>query len=122
MVHAWDLVTYVGAAVDELQRSMERERQRVGEDWRIGGLVIVPSGLGNRRRMTEASAVLATACPTLAADWYRALRREIRPMPEQPGVLWVTRDGDRLLPAPLVPGWMWISPDRGSRALRRRGG
>jgi transcriptional regulator with XRE-family HTH domain len=121
VVHVWDLVTDVGTAIQELERSMERAQGRVGEGWRIGGLVIVPSALGNRRRMTEASAVLATACPTLAADWYRALRREIRPMPDQPGVLWVTRDGARLLPAPLVPGWMWISPDRGSRALRRRG-
>jgi transcriptional regulator with XRE-family HTH domain len=120
VVHGWDLVTDVGAAIDELQWSMERERRRVGEGWRIGGLVIVLSGLGNRRRMTEAKARLSIECPTLAADWFRALRRAARPMPDQPGVLWVTRDGGRLLPAPLVPGWMWISPDRGSRALRRR--
>lgn len=122
VVHAWALVSDVDAAIEDLDRSMRQERRRVGEGWRIGGLVIVPSGLGNRRRMTEAGARLSAECPTLAAHWYRALRRADHAMPEQPGVLWTTRDGDRLLPAPLVPRWMWISPDRGSRALRRRAG
>ncbi len=122
VVHAWVLVSDVDAAIEDLQRSIRRERQRVDEGWRIGGLVVVPSGRGNRRRMTEARSRLSAECPTLAAHWYRALVRADRPMPDQPGVLWATRDGERLLPAPLVPGWMWISPDRGSRALRRRVG
>jgi hypothetical protein len=122
VVHAWDLVTDVGAAIDELHRSMEKERRQVGDGWQIGGLVIVPSGQGNRRRMTEASALLEPAFPTLAAHWSRALLRERRPMPTRPGVLWARASGEQHLPAPLVPGWMWIMPDRGSRALRRRGG
>jgi transcriptional regulator with XRE-family HTH domain len=119
VVHAWDLVTEVGTAIRELTWSMERERRRIGEGWRIGGLVIVRAGLGNRRRMTEAGAQLSVAFPTLAAHWFRALRREVSSMPGRPGVLWASRTGDRLLPAPLVPGWMWVSPDRASRALQR---
>jgi transcriptional regulator with XRE-family HTH domain len=117
VVHAWDVVTRVAARLDMLQASMDRERS--GADIAsVCGLVVVPSTHANRRRMTEEQALLRASVPALAASWYGALHNKHRPMPIEPGVLWVDRDSRRLLPARLLPGWIWVTPDHASRVLR----
>jgi transcriptional regulator with XRE-family HTH domain len=116
VVHVWDVVAAVPERLAALKQGMEREQAGAGAGL-VGGLVIVPTRAGNRRRMTEARGHLEPTLPTLAADWFRAIRNPAREMPRAPGVLWSDRNGARLLPAPLVPGWAWIAPDRGSRAL-----
>ncbi len=113
VVHAWDVVTRVAARLDMLQASMDRERSGA-DSASVCGLVVVPSTPANRRRMTEERALLQ-AVPALAAHWYGALRNKHRRMPIATGVLWLDRQGDRLLPAPLLPGWIWVTPDHGSR-------
>jgi DNA-binding XRE family transcriptional regulator len=117
VVHAWDLVTRVGARLDRLRASMDRERSRADGTF-VSGLVIVPATHGNRRRMTEENALLRLAVPALAAHWSAALRNPHRPIPIETGVLWVDRHGERLLPAPLLPGWIWVTPDHASRIIR----
>jgi transcriptional regulator with XRE-family HTH domain len=116
VVHAWDVVTRVAARLEMLQASIDRERSR-SDGLAVGGLIIVPSTQANRRRMTEERALLGGAVPALAADWYAALRNAHRPVPIDPGVLWVDRHASRLLPAPLLPGWIWVTPDHASRVI-----
>lgn len=116
VVHAWDIVTRVAARLEMLQSSIDQERSR-SDGISVGGLVIVPSTHANRRRMTEEQALLGGAVPALAANWYAALRNVHRPVPIDPGVLWVDHHAGRLLPAPLLPGWIWVTPDHASRVI-----
>lgn len=116
VVHAWDVVTRVAASLEVLRSSVARER--TGSDGiAVGGLIVVPSTPGNRRRMTEEHAILERETPALAAHWYAAIRNAHRPMPTDLGVLWLDRQGGRLVPAPLLPGWIWITPDHASRIV-----
>jgi hypothetical protein len=121
VVRVWDLVTDIGAGIDDLLAGVERARCH-SDGARVAGLVVVPSGQGNRRRMTEGRTQLRVVFPTLAAHWFRAIRSERWRMPRDPGVLWADPQGGRLLLAPLVPGWAWVTPDHGSAALRWRSG
>jgi len=120
VVKAWDVVADVEERVARFTEDMER-LVRPGLAPPVGGLVIVPSTYGNRRRFTEERATLDEHLPTLGAHWFAALLNPAARMPPAPGVLWLDRYGLRLLPAPLVPGWAWTAPDRGSRALTRWG-
>lgn len=119
LVHVWDVIADVDSRLAVFQEDLGR-RGAPGPGPPIGGVVIVPSTYGNRRRLTEARATLDHTFPTLGAFWSSALLNPAAPMPVTPGVLWLDRYGRRLLPAPFVPGWAWIAPDRGSRALTRR--
>jgi hypothetical protein len=108
VVRVWDVVTNISRSIDVMRASIERERRDHGNGWAVGGLVVLPSGPGNRRRMTEERALLEPEFPAFAAGWYAALRNDRRAMPGKPGMLWTDRHGSRILPAPFVPGWIWV--------------
>jgi transcriptional regulator with XRE-family HTH domain len=119
LVHVWDVVANVDERLAEFDGRLNRlDRPSPGPA--PLGLVIVPSTYGNRRRMTESRMALQRLLPALGAKWFAALHSPARPLPAEPGVIWVDRSGLRLLPAPSVPGWAWTSVDRASLALSRR--
>lgn len=112
VVHAWDVVTVVGAEIDRLRSSIERERRGGG---RVSAIVVIPATGHNRRRVSELRHELRDVFRTRANAWYAALVNPHRPMPAEPGIVWAFPDGKRLRPATLLPGWIWTSVGDGPR-------
>lgn len=113
VARVWDVVTDVEAASRSILVAVERERARRGSDWTVSALVVVTSTKNNRRRVSEARAVLTGLFPGLAAAWYAALRSPQRRLPAAHGILWTDDRGTRLRPSPMLPGWIWTEPAAG---------
>lgn len=104
VVHAWHPVPDVDAALEALEGRREQLRRTFGSGWAVSALVLSPSTMANRRRVTELAWRLATALPATAGDWIGALRHPRSPMPSD-GLLWTDRWAERFKPAGRHPGW-----------------
>ena len=104
VVHAWHPVPNVRAALDALAGRQEDLRGTFGSGWAVSALVLCPSTMAGRRRVTELAPRLAMALPATAGDWMAALRYARSPMPSA-GLLWTDRLAVRFRPAGRHPGW-----------------
>jgi transcriptional regulator with XRE-family HTH domain len=104
VVHAWHPVPNVVAAIDALEGRQENLRRTFGSGWAVSALVLCPSSMAGRRRVTELAPRLATALPATAGDWMAALRCARSPMPSA-GLLWTDHSAVRFRPAGRHPGW-----------------
>ena len=104
VVRAWYPVPNVGVALDALESRREVLRRAFGSGWSVSALVLCPSTMADRRRVTELASRLATALPATAGEWIGALRHSRLAMPSD-GLIWTDRWAQRFRPGGRHPGW-----------------
>jgi transcriptional regulator with XRE-family HTH domain len=88
VVHAWDVVTNIPAAIRRLWERIELERHERGPGHIVGGAVVIVSSGDNRRRLTESAAAVVAGLDLFSIDWWAALGGVRVPMPTEIGTLW----------------------------------
>jgi transcriptional regulator with XRE-family HTH domain len=101
IVRVWDVLGNVEAAIEDVERRLDRERRTRDDGWRVGGAVVVAATGENRRRLTETGLPIARAFSLRGDDWLAALGRFRVPMPDELGMIWTDQRIERL--RPLIP-------------------
>lgn len=101
VVEVWDLMLDVGDAMGGLEAKVLATRDRLGEGWRVEGLLIIRATRRNRRLVTHLKALFAARYPAPSRAWLRALTSPEAPMPDGPGFAWTASDDGRLFTARL---------------------
>jgi transcriptional regulator with XRE-family HTH domain len=101
IVHVWDVIGNVEAAVRDFRERLDLERRARGDGWRINGAIVVTATGQNRRRLTETGHPVAQAFSLRGDDWLMALGRSRVPMPDGLGMIWTDGRIERL--RPLLP-------------------
>jgi hypothetical protein len=101
IVRVWDVLGDIEAGVAEVRERLDLERRTRGDDWRVGGAVIVAATGENRRRLTETGLPVARAFSLRGDDWLAALGRFRVPMPNELGMIWTDQRIKRL--RPMIP-------------------
>jgi transcriptional regulator with XRE-family HTH domain len=96
IVHVWDVIGDVGAAIRALERRIETEQTERGDAWRVRGFVVILASGHNRRRATESGALMNRAFTVRGGSWLVALGGG--PMPKAMGMLWTGGRLERLRP------------------------
>lgn len=104
VVHVWHPVPNVVTALDALEARNEQVRRSLGSAWAVSALVLCPSTMADRRRVTELAPRLAAALPATSGAWMAALRSPRSPMPSA-GLLWTDRWAEGFRPAGRHAGW-----------------
>jgi len=101
VVEIWDLITDGGAAMRGLEVKVRATRARLGDEWRVQGLLVVRGTHRNRSMIGELGAVFATRYPASSVAWLKALEGRAVPMPVEDGLAWTDVAGTRLIAARL---------------------
>ena len=99
VIEVWDLITDGGAAMRGLEAKVRATRVRLGEEWRVQGLLVVRGTQRNRRLVADVQAVFATRFPASSLGWLQALENRATPMPTEDGLAWTDVAGTRLIAA-----------------------
>ena len=101
VVEIWDLLLDGGEAMRGLEAKVASTRARLGEGWRVEGLLLLRRTSRNRALVRDLAPLVAARYPASSAGWIAALSDPGRPMPDSGGFAWTTVRGDRLLAARL---------------------
>lgn len=96
LAQVWDVIGDVGAAIRDLEWTIDLERAERGEDWRVSGFVVILSTGHDRRRTVENGGSMNRAFPVRGGNWLVALAGG--PMPNGTGMLWTGGRVERLRP------------------------
>jgi transcriptional regulator with XRE-family HTH domain len=99
VVEIWDLLLDGGEAMRGLESKVQAVRQRLGDGWRVQGLLVVRGTHRNRALVRELRELFAARYPASSAAWLRALADAGMPMPSERGFAWTSVDGSRLVAA-----------------------
>jgi hypothetical protein len=97
LLEAWNWFADVGEALRSWDRKLERLGARTNSA--VSGCWVVRSTQRNRALVGDHRTLFTARFAGGAAEWMAALTDAGAPMPQQPGLLWVSVKGDRLFPS-----------------------
>ena len=101
VVEIWDLLLDGGEAMRGLTAKVQALRERLGDAWRVQGLLVVRGTHRNRALVRELRPLFAARYPASSAEWLKAVGDQATAMPAAAGFAWTSVDGSRLLAARL---------------------
>jgi transcriptional regulator with XRE-family HTH domain len=101
VIEIWDLLTDGGEAMRGLEAKVLATRARLGQDWRVEGLLLLRRTSRNRGLVREIAPIVRARYPASSAAWLAALGDPGRPLPHAGGFAWSSVAGDRLVAARL---------------------
>lgn len=101
VVEIWDLMLDGGEAIRGLESKVQALRERLGEGWRVQGLLVVRGTHRNRALVRDLRQLFAARYPASSAEWLKALADAATPMPSAGGFAWTDVGGTRLVAARL---------------------
>lgn len=93
-----DIITDPLAAIGDLLKARDLERDRGPDGFAVGGLIVVRRTPSNLRRVTEEQRRVRAAFPRSGSEWVGALKDEQTRMPSTLGFLWMDARAQRFIP------------------------
>jgi transcriptional regulator with XRE-family HTH domain len=97
VVEIWDLLLDGGAAMRGLAAKVHATRVRLGEGWRVHGLLVIRGTRRNRRLVAAFASLFAARFPGSSERWLAALRDPDFALPDADGLAWTDVEGMRLI-------------------------
>ena len=96
VVEIEDLVTDAGAVFRNLADKVAAIRRASPVGSRVRGVVVLRATARNRATLSAFPDLFRSRFPASSTAWLRALTQPTAPMPDADGLLWSSRQGDRL--------------------------
>ncbi len=97
VVEIWDLLLDGGAAMRGLTAKVRATSDRLGEGWRVHGLLVIRGTRRNRRLVSAFAALFAARFPASSARWLAALQDPDVALPDGDGLAWTDVEGTKLI-------------------------